>query len=249
MSNTDIIKLLIVDAEDSFSELAGHYLSGFPDMEILGRERSGRFALHRIRSELPDAVLFDLILPELDGISLLRGVMDMPSPPAMICCTRFSSDVALEAARTYGACYLLYKPVELKALHPAISTCTRLHRSIRRVNRAALESDSRGDQQYIHIRNHLVSLGIPSKLIGCGYLAEGVRLAATDVSLTRNLSKGLYLEISRSMNTTPSRVERCIRNAISAAYQSGGFEGKMLTCPSNKEFINYVLRTMEQSTL
>ena len=249
MSNAEKIKLIIADADDSFSELAGHYLSNLPDMEILGRERSGRAALHRIRSELPDAVLFDLILPELDGISLLRAVMDMPSPPAMICCTRFSSDVALEAARTYGACYLLYKPVELKVLYPAISACTHLHRSIRRINRAALESDSGAGQQFARIRNHLVALGIPSKLIGCGYLAEGVRLAASDVSLTRNLSKGLYLEISRSMNTTPSRVERCIRNAISVAYQSGNFEGKLLTCPSNKEFINYVLRTMEQSIL
>ena len=245
MRSTEKIRLLIVDSDDQFSELAGHYLSSLPDIEIVGREKSGRSALHRIRAELPDTVLFDLILPELDGLSLLRSVMDLQSPPAMICCTRFYSDVTLEAARTYGACYLMYKPVELKALHPAISACTQLHRSVRRINRTALESDTGGGQQYARIRNHLVSLGIPSKLIGCGYLAEGVRLATSDVSLTRNLSKGLYLEISRSMNTTPSRVERCIRNAISVAYQTGGFEGKLLACPSNKEFIHYVLRSME----
>ena len=245
MNSAEKLKLLIVDSDDQFAELAGHYLSSFSDLRILGREKNGRDALHRIRADLPDAVLFDLILPELDGISLLRGVMDLPSPPAMICCTRFYSDVVLEAVRTYGASYLLFKSVELKALHPIISACTRMHRSVRRVNRAALESDPGGSLQFARIRNHLVSLGIPSKLIGCGYLAEGVRLAASDISLTRNLSKGLYLEISRSMNTTPSRVERCIRNAISVAYQSGSLEGKLLTCPSNKEFINYVLRSME----
>ena len=249
MNSTEKIRLLIVDTDDQFSELAGHHLSSYPDMEILGRERSGRSALHRIRADLPDAVLFDLILPELDGITLLRSVMDLPSPPAMICCTRFYSDVALEAARTYGASYLLYKPVELKTLHLSISACTKLHRSVRRINRTALDADAGSERQFSRIRNHLVSLGIPSKLIGCGYLAEGVRLAASDVTLTRNLSKGLYLEISRSMNTTPSRVERCIRNAISVAYQSGGFEGKLLGCPSNKEFIHYVLRSMELQSL
>ena len=248
MNNAEKLKLLIADSDDQFSEVAGHYLSNFPDMHILGRSKNGRDALHRIRTELPDAVLFDLILPELDGISLLRAVMDLPSPPAMICCTRFYSDVALEAVRTYGASYLLFKSVELKALHPVISACTQLYRNVRRVNRAALKSDAGGPLQYARIRNHLVALGIPSKLIGCGYLAEGVRLAASDVSLTRNLSKGLYLEIARSMNTTPARVERCIRNAISVAYQSGSFEGKLLTCPSNKEFINYVLRSMDLQT-
>lgn len=243
------LRLLIVDSDDRFSDLAGHYLSNFPDMEILGRERDGRSAYQRIRSERPDAVLFDIILPELDGISLLQRVMDMPSPPAMICCTRFYSDVTLEAARTYGASYLMYKPVELKALHPAITACTRMHRSLLRSNRAVMESDPADSGQFARIRNHLVSIGIPSKLIGCAYLAEAVRLAAADASLTRNLSKGLYLEISRSMNTTPARVERCIRNAISVAYQSGSFENRLLNCPSNKEFINYALRSLELQAL
>ncbi len=239
------LKVFIADSDDHFSELAGHTLLRFPDMEILGRERSGRDALRRIRAERPDAVLFDLILPELDGLSLLRGAMEQPSPPAMICCTRFYSDVALEAARTYGACYLLFKPVDMQALHPAVVDCTRMHRKLRRFDHLAQEDDAFGDQQLAHIHNQLVSLGVPSKLIGCGYLTEGVRLAASDFSLMRNLSKGLYLEISRSMNTTPARVERCIRNAISAAYQSGRLEGRMLACPSNKEFINYVLRTLD----
>lgn len=240
------IRLLIVDSDEQFSALAGHYLSGFPDVELLGRERSGLEARRRIHAELPDAVLFDLILPELDGISLLRDAMDMPSPPAMICCTRFYSEVALEAVRTYGASYLLFKSVELRALYRAIVACTQLHRSIRKNSHAAGAADD--GLQLARIRNHLVSIGIPSKLIGCGYLAEGVRLAAADISLTRNLSKGLYLTIARNMNTTPARVERCIRSAISAAYQSGGLDGQMLSCPSNKEFINYVLRTMDTRT-
>ena len=243
------LKLLIVDADEHFSALVGHYLSNFPDLELLGQVSSGREALRRMRAERPDAVLFDLVLPELDGISLLRRAMELPSPPAMICCTRFYSDVAQEAARTYGASYLLFKPVELKTLHPAISACAKLHRSVRQTNRSAMEADSDSGVHYAHIRNQLVSLGIPSKLVGCGYLAEAVRLAASDISLTRNLSKGLYLEIARSMNTTPARVERCIRNAISVAHQSGSFEGRLLSCPSNKEFINYVLRGMDIGTL
>ena len=242
------IRLLIADSDDQFSELVGHYLSNFPELELLGRERSGRDARRRIHAELPDAVLFDLILPDLDGLSLLRDAMSMPSPPAMICCTRFYSEVIVEAVRTYGASYLIFKSVELKALHSAITACAQLHRSVRRNNRAAQDAEADSGHQLSRIRNYLVSLGIPSKLIGCSYLAEGVRLAARDITLTRNLSKGLYLMVSRNMNTTPPRVERCIRSAISAAYLSGSLEGKMLTCPSNKEFINYVLRTLELYT-
>lgn len=238
-------RLLIADCDVNFTESASQFLANFPDIEILGCELNGQDALRKIRTSHPDAVLFDLALPGLDGVSLLRSVNGMRNAPAMICCTRFYSDVTLEAVRTYGASYLLFKPVELRALHPAIVYSSETHRNMRRTARALESGDLNGSQYSAKIRNYIVSLGIPSKLIGCSYLTEAIRLAKQDIVLTRNLSKGLYLEISRTMNTTPSRVERCIRSAISTAFQNGGLDGKMITCPSNKEFINYVLRTID----
>lgn len=245
MTRMEKIKLLIVDTDTRFVDQVCRFLKNFPDIQVSGCEQNGQDALRIIRNTHPDAVLFDLLLPGLDGISLLRNVSDMHNAPAMICCTRFYSDVALEAMRTFGASYLLFKPVELHALHPAIVSCAELHRKMRRLSPAVHGEQLDYTHHSVHIRNYIVSLGVPSKLIGCSYLAEAVRLAREDASLTRNLSKGLYLEISRSMNTTPSRIERCIRNAISIAFQSGGLDGKMINCPSNKEFINYILRTID----
>lgn len=239
------IKIVIADTDTHFIDLVSRFLKNFPDVEIVACEENGQDALHAIRSLQPDAVLFDLVLPGIDGISLLHSVNALQKRPAMICCTRFYSDVATEAMRTYGASYLMYKPIELQTLHPAIVSCARLHKRMQRLNHAFDDPEIGSLHQSAHIRNYLVSIGIPSKLIGCSYLTEAVRLAKVDVSLARNLSKGVYLEISRSMNTTPTRIERCIRNAISIAFQSGGLDRKMLTCPSNKEFINYVLRTID----
>lgn len=245
MNAMNKIKLLMADSDTHFTELAQRFLQNFPDIEIAGVESDGQDALRNIRALHPDAVLFDLVLPGMDGIALLRSVNALSNPPAMICCTRFYSDVALEAMRTYGAAYVMFKPVELQALHPAIVSCTQLHMKMRSMNRSVEAAEQDNTRSVARIRNYIVSLGVPSKLIGCSYLTEAVRLAGNDLTLTRNLSKGLYLEISRSMNTSPTRIERCIRNAISAAYQNGGLEGKMVTCPSNKEFINFLLRTID----
>lgn len=239
------IKLFIIDPDVQFVDLARRFMQNFPDVEVIGTEHNGQDGLRCIRNMHPDAVLFELALPGLDGIALLRGVNELANPPAMICCTRFYSDVSLEALRTFGASYILFKPVELNAIHPAVVSCTQLHRKMRRMARSLEQADSTGTHSNAHIRNYIVSLGIPSKLIGCSYLTEAIRLAKMDLTLTRNLSKGLYLEISRNMNSTPTRIERCIRNAISVAYQNGRLEGKMISCPSNKEFINYVLRTID----
>lgn len=239
------IRFTIVDADVQFTEHLSRFFKDYPDIEIVSVEHNGQDALQSIRILHPDAVLFDLVLPGLDGISLLRAVNDLANPPAMICCTRFYSDVALDATRIYGACYLLFKPIELHNLHPIIVNCTRMHREMRRQNNSI--SLEHADRTHVeaHIHNYLVSLGVPSKLVGCTYLTEGVRLARLDGTLMRNLSRGLYLEIARNMNSTPSRIERSMRNAINVAYHEGGFDQKMSHCPSNKEFLNYVLNNIE----
>lgn len=239
------IKLLFADPDACFMDAARHFMKNYTDIQVVGCEQNGLDALRAIRSHHPDAVLFDLVLPGMDGLALLRSVSELHNPPAMICLSRFYSDVALEALRTFGAAYVMYKPVELQALHPAIVSCAQMHRRMRSALHSLVSDGENAGISSAHIRNYIVSLGIPSKLIGCSYLTEAVRLARADITLVRNLSKGLYLEISRSMSTTPTRIERCMRNAISAAYQSGAMDGRMVSCPSNKEFINYVLRTID----
>lgn len=239
------IKLFIIDPDVQFVDHVRRFMKNYPDVEVIGAEHNGQDGLRCIRNMHPDAVLFDIALPGLDGIALLRSVNESPNAPAMICCTRFYTDVSMEALRTYGASYVLFKPVELNAIHPAVVSCTQLHRKMKRMDRALEQADLTGTQKNAHIRNYIVSLGIPSKLIGCSYLTEAVRLARKDSTLIRNLSKGLYLEISRSMNSTPTRIERSIRNAISVAYQNSSLNERMTSCPSNKEFINYVLRTID----
>lgn len=241
----DTIKLLLADPDPRFAELVSRFIIRYPDIEFLGNKENGNDAYSIIRTVHPDAVIFDLVLPGLDGLSLLSKVRTLPNPPTMICCSRFVSDVSLEAMRKFDADYLLYKPVELQSIHPAVRSCTELHRKMRRTNRALLEDFEAETHAAASIRNYLVTLGVPARLIGCAYLAEAIRLARNDISLIRNLSKGLYLEIARSMHTTPTRIERSIRNAISVAYHTGGLDANMRTCPSNKEFINYIIRNMD----
>ena len=241
----DKIRLAIADADAQFTEQLCRFFKIYADIEIVAVEHNGQDALQQVKRLRPDVVMFDLVLPGLDGISLLRAINDLSDPPATICCTRFYSDVALEATRVYGASYLLYKPIELHTLHPVIVSCTTMHRDMKRLSSSISLENADRTRVDAHIHNYLVSLGIPSKLIGCRYLTEGVRLARQDGTLLRNLSRGLYLEISRNMNTTPSRIERSMRNAINVAYHSGGLDRKLPHCPSNKEFLNYVLGNIE----
>ena len=238
------IKLLIADHDHRFTEYAVNSLKLYPEIEIASVADNGSDALHQIKHSNIDALIFEILLPGLDGISLLKRVNELKNPPATICCTRFYSDIAMEAARVYGASYVLYKPVEGHALYTSILSSVNMKHRIKLESQLirALSVDNEHLRTYIH--NYIITLGIPSKLIGCSYLTDAVLLATQDHMLMRNLSKGLYLEISRMTHTTPSCVERSIRNAISTAYSSHKLQGNFLQCPSNKEFIRHILQNL-----
>ena len=241
----DTIKVLVADSDMDFAERVSYALKPYSGIEIIDMVNNGEDALRKIANVEPDLVLFDLVLPKIDGLSLLQRINEMPHPPATICCTRFYSDVSLEAVRMYKASYVLYKPIDMQALHNVIHSCYAFHCNLRKNDALLLDNAQDTAKNMILIRNYIVSLGISSKLIGCNYLTEAVRIARMDLSMMRNLSKGLYLEIARSMDTTPLRIERCIRNAIATAYSSGRLDPRLISCPSNKEFINFVLRTIQ----
>lgn len=69
-------KILIVDDEENTVELLRRVI------ELLGHEAiptySGLEALARIDQGLPDLVLLDLMMPELDGYETLRRIRAMP---------------------------------------------------------------------------------------------------------------------------------------------------------------------------
>lgn len=242
--NMDKIRLLIADHDTRFTEYAVNALKMYPEIELLGVETNGIDALRQVKQTKPDALLFDLLLPGLDGISLLRNVNAMKTPPVTLCCTRFYSDITMEAVRSFGASYILYKPIEASALHTSILSSTRMRDKMRQMNQSMFSAGADNDKLRLYIRNYIVGIGIPSKLIGCSYLSEAILLAKNDITLIRNLSRGLYLEISHMMHTTPGCVERSIRNAISNAYSNHNLPECFLRCPSNKEFIQYILQNL-----
>lgn len=243
----ELIRLAIVDMNAQDTDNAVRYLSACPDIEIVICEADAQTALERLKRTKTDVLLLDPVQRGIDGLTLMREVNRLKDPPIIVCWTHFYSQVMLDSTRHNGASYFMFKPVDYASTYNAITECHQSGQRIRRIERATAEVTVDAAQRSLYIRNYITSVGIPSKLIGCAYLAEGIRLAQQDSTLMRNLSKGLYLEIARSMNSTPVRIERSIRTAINAAYKSGTLRYKTPSCPSNKEFIDFVLRDLQQT--
>ncbi len=101
-------------------------LAKVPGWRVVGESASGDDALADIRSLGPDAVLLDISMPGLDGMSLARTLEKQPHPPVVIFCTAWPGQ-ALDAFDS-GAVDYLVKPVRAERLAAALDKAARFVR-------------------------------------------------------------------------------------------------------------------------
>ncbi|HEX7463473.1 MAG TPA: response regulator [Actinomycetota bacterium] len=70
----------------------------------------GSTAMLRIEAERPDVVLLDLMLPLMDGWSVLAELRDRPDAPKVVVCTARASEIERERALEMGAAEYVTKP-------------------------------------------------------------------------------------------------------------------------------------------
>ncbi len=109
----DQLRIKVLIAEDE--EMLGNVLEQF--LTSRGHEvtvvRDGRAALEALRRESFDVALLDIVMPELDGLEVLRQVIDEPSPPQVIIITGNGTiETAITAIRL-GAYDYLSKPYRM----------------------------------------------------------------------------------------------------------------------------------------
>jgi DNA-binding response OmpR family regulator len=134
-------RVLVVDDESDFIQLLKYNLElqGF-DIITAG---NGVEALNTARRELPDVVLLDLMLPDLDGFSICEILHSQPSTatiPIIVVSALEGEYVRGRSLRAGVAC-CFKKPVDMKVLGESIRSTYELRQETIRVELA--EEDSR----------------------------------------------------------------------------------------------------------
>jgi DNA-binding NtrC family response regulator len=109
-----MIKVLVVDDEEPFRRLLKKELSrkGY-DVEVA---QDGKTALDVLREKAFDVILLDLVMPGVDGLSLMTKLKGDPASPAIIVLTgKATVETAVEAMKN-GAFDYLTKPYKLEEL-------------------------------------------------------------------------------------------------------------------------------------
>jgi two-component system OmpR family response regulator len=80
----------------------------------------GRTAISRIQSERPDAVVLDVMLPGIDGWSVLEDLHAMGDPVPIVVCSAKKDIEDMDRARELGASGYVIKPFDIDRLVDAV---------------------------------------------------------------------------------------------------------------------------------
>ncbi len=98
--------VLVVDDTAVDRRLAGGILEKHTELEVCYAE-NGNEALAKIGNELPDLVVTDLQMPELDGLQLVNQISERyPTLPVVLMTAHGSEVIAAQALANGAACYV-----------------------------------------------------------------------------------------------------------------------------------------------
>lgn len=167
--------------------------------------KNGKEALDLLKNNFPDVIVLDLMLPEIDGISLLYTLRQQDMHPTILATTRLISDYVVENVQRLGIGYLMLKPCDVAAIAERVIDLCRQDPPPRAIN------------PRIRIISNLTELDFLSKLKGYAFLQEASILMANHPGMS--ITKELYPSVGKIFDTTGVLVERSIRSAIQKAWE------------------------------
>src|SRR4051794_35805088 len=111
MSDSQKIRVLIVDDSAIVRKILADALSGEPDIEIVGTAPDPYVARDKILSLNPDVLTLDIGMPRMDGLTFLKKLMQFHPLPVVVISSlaQPSCRVAVKALEN-GAVEVLAKP-------------------------------------------------------------------------------------------------------------------------------------------
>ncbi|OFX13845.1 MAG: DNA-binding response regulator [Armatimonadetes bacterium RBG_19FT_COMBO_69_19] len=102
------MRVLIVDDHQLFRRGVSSLLAGREDIEVVGEANNGAEAVERARELMPDVVLMDIKMPELDGLAATKQLKaEMPYVRIMMLTVSETDEDLFEAIKAGASGYLL----------------------------------------------------------------------------------------------------------------------------------------------
>jgi NarL family two-component system response regulator LiaR len=120
LSETHRIRVMIVDDHAMVRSGLRAFLEVYDDLEFAGEARDGREAVELCSEMLPDVILMDLVMPDMDGATATQAIRVSHPGIQVIALTSFKEQHLIQNALKAGAIGYLFKNVSADELASAI---------------------------------------------------------------------------------------------------------------------------------
>ena len=196
--------VLLADANEEFRTVLREEIEKTENFSVVGSVGDGAEALTILSQRKPDLLVMDLMLPGMDGLTLLRQAQERGPLPKVVITSAFCTDRVVSDAMALGVSYFLPKPCETATLLDQM--CNVFSQPVTPEERTSALKNL--------VTSVIHEIGVPAHIKGYQYLREAINA----------VTKVLYPAVAKRFATTPSRVERAIRHAIEVAWDRGDLE-------------------------
>ena len=253
------LNVAIADDNQKILDMLENIIGMDKELNLVGKAKNGEEMCQIIKDRQPDVVLLDLIMPKMDGLTVMEQVNQDNSVnkrPYFIVITAVGQERITEDAFNKGANYYVMKPFNNEVLLDRIKSVRKMFRNYEKKNEdGRLEGTARGEDLENRVTNMLHEIGIPAHIKGYHYLRDAIIMAVKDMDVLNAITKILYPTVAKKYQTTSSRVERAIRHAIEVAWSRGKLDtldelfGYTVSTgkgkPTNSEFIALIADTIQ----
>ena len=241
----------IADDNQKILDVLENIISMDKELNLVGKAKNGEEMCQIIKDRQPDVVLLDLIMPKMDGLTVMEKVNQDNSVnkrPYFIVITAVGQERITEDAFNRGANYYVMKPFNNDMLLDRIKSVRKMFRNYeKKSENGKMEGTAGAEDLESRVTNMLHEIGIPAHIKGYHYLRDAIIMAVKDMDVLNAITKILYPTVAKKYQTTSSRVERAIRHAIEVAWSRGKMDtidelfGYTVSTgkgkPTNSEFI------------
>jgi NarL family two-component system response regulator LiaR len=119
------ISVLLVDDHEVVRQGLRAFLEAHPEFVVVGEAGSGKEAVRLTEEHIPDVVLMDLIMPEMDGVEATQQVKTVSPRTQIVVLTSYHEDEHIFPALQAGAISYILKDVKMERLADAIQRAAR----------------------------------------------------------------------------------------------------------------------------
>jgi DNA-binding NarL/FixJ family response regulator len=124
-AGTEAIRILLADDHSLFRAGVHALLSNVAGVKVVGEADTGRKALEMVRTHMPDVVLMDIAMPEMNGLeTTTRVTKEFPGVRVIVLSMHAGEEYVMQALRA-GACGYLLKDAATSELELAVRAVAR----------------------------------------------------------------------------------------------------------------------------